>query len=333
MSRSRRLVAGLLVVGAALLGTACTVPEDEPGAAPDTPALQQKTIGVSFPKYSVQAGPTLEIEIAKQEAEKQGYTLLVDDPGQDQNKQIGVVETWIQQGVGTIVIQPNAPEVFEDIARRARAKGIKWIVYANKMDNQDATLGFDHIQGGALIAKQAADFINEELDGEAKVAILTYQAGPWARTRQQGIEDELLKQAPGAKIVARQDALSVTDGAQVMGPILQAHPDINVVLAIEEDAAEGAYQTAVDNGKPKNDPKMFFAGIDGTVGVFKYLKAGDTSYRASAALDLAAVGRGFVELPKRLWAGQSGDYTVPFELVTSETPELADKYLKLYGEG
>jgi ribose transport system substrate-binding protein len=292
--------------------------------------LQTKTIGISFPTYSQQAGPTLEINVAKEEAKKQGYKLLVDDPGKDNTKQLSTVETWINQGVGTIILQPLSTEPFEAVAAKARKKGIKWVVYANTMKNQDATLGFDHIQGGSQIATAAGKYITDKLGGKAEVAILTFTSGAWARNRQKGIEDALLKAAPGATIVARQDALSKTDGVNVAGPLFQAHPNLAVVLAVEEDATEGVYQWLSTNGHDKNDPKIFLAGIDGTKGVFEILGSGDSMYRASAGLDLVAVGKGFVSLPKDLWAGKKGDYSVPFELVTSTTPDLVKKYSAFY---
>ncbi len=317
------------VLFAGLAATVAITATVSPSEAKTT-KLQTKTIAISFPTYSQQAGPTLEINTAKAEAKKQGYKLLVDDPGKDNTKQLSTIETWINQGVGTIVIQPLSTEPFEAVAIKARKKGIKWIVYANAMKNQDATLGFDHIQGGTQIATEAGKYITDKLGGKAEVAILTFTSGAWAQKRQKGIEDALLKAAPGATIVARQDALSKNDGVNVAGPLFQAHPNLSVVLAVEEDATEGVYQWLTTNGKEKNDPKIFLAGIDGTKGVFEILGSGETMYRASAGLDLIAVGKGFIELPKSLWAGKKGDFNVPFELVTSKTPDLITKYSGFY---
>ncbi len=304
-------------------------------AAQARPSRQQapnpKVIGISFPGGTKQAAVLHEFAAAQAEAKKLGYKLLINDPGTDTPKQVAVVETWIEQGVGTIIGQPLEPATMETVAKKARSAGIKWVTYANVMKNQDATLGFDHVYGGGLIGKAAGDWITKNLGGKAKVAILTFVKGSWARKRQAGIEAALKKAAPGAQIVARQDALSETDGLSATSSILQAHSDLNVVLAVEETASEGAYQAFLNAGHKPNDPKVFLAGIDGTLRALHLLYQGNTMYRASAGLSLTGVGLGMVRLPARLWAGKKGDYIVPFQLLTPTKKALTAKYLADWG--
>jgi ribose transport system substrate-binding protein len=267
-----------------------------------------------------------EFDVAKQEAKADGYTLIIDDPGNDQQKQINTIDTWIQEGVGALIVQPVAPETIETEAAKARKAGIKWITYANQITNQDATLGFDHVAGGNEIGKAACEYVKSNLGGTAKAALLTYEKGAWAQKRRQGIEQGLASCGAKVTIVARQDALSQTDGVTAMSTILQANPDVNLVLAVEETATEGAYQAFSNAGKSANDPKIFLAGIDGTKHALQLIQQG-SMYRASAALSLTSVGKGMVLLPQRLEGGTSGDYVVPLELVTKDTTDLLNKYI------
>lgn len=327
MTYSRNKLWLWLAVSLLILGTV--------QAAQARPSRQQapdpKVIGISFPGGSKQAAVLREFAAAKGEAKKLGYKLLINDPGTDTPKQVSVIEAWIQQGVGTIIGQPLEPATMETVAAKARKAGIKWVTYANVMKNQDATLGFDHVAGGKLIGAAAGAWITKNLGGKAKVAILTYVKGSWARKRQSGIEAGLKAAAPGAKIVARQDALSETDGLGKISSILQAHPDLNVVLAVEETASEGAYQAFLNAGHASGDSKVFLAGIDGTLRALKLLYQGNTMYRASAGLSLTGVGLGMVRLPAQLWAGKKGDYTVPFQLLTPANKALTAKYLADWG--
>lgn len=293
-------------------------------------SLDTKTIAISFPNGSKQDAVLKEFDVAKETAAAEGYKLIIDDPGNDQQKQVNTIDTWIQQGVGTIIAQPVSPETIESTAEKARAAGIKWITYANEIKNQDATLGFDHIAGGNAIGAAACDWAKTSNGGAAKVAILTFEKGAWAQKRREGIEQGLASCGATMDVVARQDALSQTEGLTAMSTILQANPDVNVVLAVEETATEGAFQAFVNGGKAEDDPTVFLAGIDGTLRALELIKQG-SMYRASAALSLTEVGKGMVLLPKQLHEGKSGDYLVPLELVTPETPDLLAKYVEDLG--
>lgn len=294
------------------------------------PSSGSKKIAISFPNGTKQDAVLKEFDVAKETAKAEGYELIIDDPGQDQQKQVNTIETWIQQGVLAIIAQPIAPETVEALAEKARAAGVKWITYANQIKNQDATLGFDHIAGGNAIGKAACDYAKANLGGAAKAVILTFEPGAWAQNRRKGIEQGLGSCGATVDVVAKQDALSQTEGLNAMTTILQANPDVNIVLAVEETATEGAFQALTNAGKSENDPKLFLAGIDGTKRALELIQKG-SMYRASAALSLTEVGRGMVLLPKQLAAGKTGDYLVPLELVTKDTPDLLAKYIKDLG--
>jgi ribose transport system substrate-binding protein len=325
--RTRPALSALALAASVLAG--CGVSDNATtGSAPSGAAA--KTIAISFPNGTKQDAVLKEFEVAKATAAAEGYTIIIDDPGQDQQKQVNTIETWIQQGVGAIIAQPVAPETIASVASKARAAGIKWVTYANKVDEQDATLGFDHVAGGNAIGKQACEYAKTKLGGSAKAVLLTYEKGPWAQRRREGIEQGLASCGASIETVAKQDALSQTEGLNAMGSILQANPEVNLVLAVEETATEGAFQALTNAGRAEDDPELFLAGIDGTKRALELIKQG-SMYRASASLSLSEVGRGMVLLPKRLQAGTTGDYTVPLELVTKDTPAVLDKYLKDLG--
>ena len=287
------------------------------------------TIGVSFPDGNSQDAVVKEFTAAQAEAKKQGVKLVIDDPGSDLAKQIATIDTWVQKKYDAIVVQAKNPDALEATAKKVRAAGVKWITYAGTMKNQDATLGFDHVAGGCAIGTEAGKYVKSKLGGKAKVALLTWESGQWAQNRRKGIVSCLAKTAPGAKIVAKQDAISTTDGNKVVRTLIQRTPDLNVILAVEETATEGGYQALLASGKKANDPTLFLAGIDGTTRALKLIKQGKNFYRASAALNLVSVGEGMVKLPLQLLKGKKGDYLVPLELVTPKTQALLAKYIKI----
>ena len=135
--------------------------------------------------------------------------------------------------------------------------------------------------------------------------------------------------APNAEIVAKQDAIATTDGLSKTLTILQAHPDLNMVLGIEESASEGAYQAFLNRGHKKNDANVFVGGINGTQKALTLVRDG-TMYRATAAFDQQLLGEAFVTLPEKLIGGEEGDLMTPVKLVEQGDPAI-DDLLAAYG--
>jgi ribose transport system substrate-binding protein len=303
------------------------------GAQVGPAAADEKVIGISFPNASIIGAVVTEIEAAKKKGAEMGYKVVVDDPGTDLNKQINTIKTWSEQKIGCMVVNTMQPAAFESVAKQARADGIKWITYGQKIDNQDATVGYAQYADGHTLGQAAGKWITDTQGGKAKVVILGYEKGVWGQQRGSGIKDGLKAAAPNAEIVAEQDAISPTEGLNTTRSILQAHPDANVILGVEDPATEGAYKAWVAADKNKDDPNAFIGGMDGTVPALKLLKEGVSVYRASMAIPLIAVGEAMVTKCDQLIKGKNdGDQIVPLELVTPKSPK-ADEYLKQQGQG
>lgn len=313
-------VAAAALIGAASLGFA--------GSA----MAANKKIAVSFPNASVIGAVITSLEAAKAKGAEMGYDVVVDDPGTDLNKQINTIKTWIEQKVEVIVVNTLQPAAFESIAKQAREAGVVWITYGQKLENQDATVGYAQYPDGRQLGEYAGQWITDKLGGKSKVIILGYEKGQWGQQRGAGIKEGLLAKAPGVEIVAEQDAISPTEGLNVTRSILQAHPDANVILGVEDPATEGAYKAWIAAGKDPADPTGFIGGMDGTVPALKLLKEGGNVYRASMAIPLVQVGYAIVETGDKILKGEkTGDVIVPLELVTEKSPK-ADEYLKQQGE-
>lgn len=291
----------------------------------------KKTIAVSFPNASVIGAVITSLDAAKEKGTEMGYNVVVDDPGTDLNKQINTIKTWIEQGVGAIVVNTLQPDAFEAVAKQAMDAGIIWITYGQKIQNQHATVGYAQYDDGFKLGEYAGKWITDTQGGNAKVIILGYEKGVWGQQRGSGIKDGLKSTAPNATIVAEQDAISPTEGLNTTRTLLQANPDANVILGVEDPATEGAYKAWIASGKDPADANGFIGGMDGTVPALQYLKEGGNVYRASMAIPLVDVGYAIVETADAYLNGQTpGDTIVPLELVTEKSP-LADDYLKQQG--
>ncbi len=292
---------------------------------------QDKIIAVSFPNYSKQGAVITTLEQAQKRGAELGYKVILDDPGDDLNKQVNTIKTWIAQKVPAIIAVALNPEVFEGLAKQAREADIVWITYAAKLQNQDATVGFGLYEPAFELGKYAGTWIAENLGDAAEVVILGFEKGAWGQKRANGLKDGLRSVVPDVKIVAEQDALSPGEGLDATRAILQANPNANVILGVVDPATEGAYKAWINSGRDKNDPKAFIGGLDGSIPALKLLRDGDTVYRASMAIPLVELGTAMAELANEYVGGaKPGDRIVPMVLIPRGSP-LADDHLKQQG--
>lgn len=322
-SFSRRLAATAFAAVALTVSTMAMTPDAY---------AENKKIAVSFPNASVIGAVITSLDAAKVKGTEMGYDVIVDDPGTDLNKQINTIKTWIEQKVDVIVVNALQPDAFESVAKQAREAGVVWITYGQKIENQDATVGYAQYPDGRTLGEYAGTWVTDTQGGKAKVIILGYEKGVWGQQRGSGIKEGLLAKAPNVEIVAEQDAISPTEGLNVTRTLLQAHPDANVILGVEDPATEGSYKAWIASGKDPKDPNAFIGGMDGTVPALKLLKEGGNIYRASMAIPLVEVGYAIVTTADSIIKGENkGDVIVPLELVTEKSPK-ADDYLKQQGE-
>ncbi len=324
-----RPAAGVAAVVAAATLAACSSGSTTSAPSGAAGGSTAKTIAISFPNAS--SAPVVQnlLRMAKIEAKAKGYTLIIDDPGNDESKQVNTIQTWIQEKVGSIVSSTLDPKVVDTVAAQAMAAGIKWVTFGNSIPHQDATLGFPHSEAGEELGEAAGSWITAKLGGKTKIGILADSPAEYARERANGILAGLKKTAPDAQIVETQDALASTDGLAKTSTMLQAHADLNMVLAVEDAAGQGAYQAFLNAGHSANDPKVFIGGIDGAQDQLKLVQKGSI-YRATSAFNQKLLGEGFVTLPDNLLHGKKGDYNTPVELVEQGNADIP-KLLSYFG--
>lgn len=269
------------------------------------------------------------LEGAKQEAESRGYELLQSSANGQLEKQIQEINTWIADGVDAMTILPLDPNAMAPLVEKAHAADIYFISYAAKIEGADGYTIFDDRQGGALVGEAAAAWINDTLGGEAQVALLAPTFIETLKLRIAGAEEALARLAPNAKVVARTEALLAADALTDTRSILQANPDVNVILCAADDGCLGAAQAFEATGR---DPEtMFIAGWDGAKAVMEKILEGGT-IRATGALDLIELGKSAIFTAANVIEGQEPTETVnKYILVTANDPAVAERLIATYG--
>ncbi|HZQ05533.1 MAG TPA: sugar ABC transporter substrate-binding protein [Anaerolineae bacterium] len=245
----------------------------QPTSAPSGGNLSNKKVGLSSP---------IEVEILnefyadmKKEASlpENQITLNIVDAKGDAVKQSADLEAFLAQGYDGIFFLALAPGGLDDFVARATAKGVCVFNHsASPVTGTTQNVVLDQHASGYEVGKYAAKWINDR-GGKLEVAYLSNKEDPQLQLRSQGEKDAIKELAPNAVVVGEVEANTIEKGAAGAANLLQAHPNISVILAFSDDGGLGAYQAATEAGK--KDPNTFFIGsLDGTNLVFDKIQEG-----------------------------------------------------------
>jgi len=267
---------------------------------------------------------------AKAEAKKLGYTVIFNSEQLQAAKQLSDINTWLAQGVKGMTVLPLSDKGMGPLAKQARKQGVAFVGYAGTIPGEAGSIQWNNAQGARLLGTHAGNWINKTLGGKAEVAYLTAQFLLTGRQRIDGTDHWLRKTAPDAKVVARVEAIDDADAYKATQSILSAHPNVNVIICISDDGCQGVLQAFKQTGRSPS--KFYTAGFDGSKNALEQLLIPGSVVRASAALDLFAIGRAAVWVPVNIIEKKKPtSYLAPYTFVTQSTPALAKKLIRNYG--
>ena len=255
-----------LVTSAALLSFVAVA-----GAQAETPPLEQKDrYKVGFAQMeSNNPWRIAETKSFHDTAESCNWDLIATDAAGSAAKQVADVDSMIAQGIDVLFLPPREEKPLLPAVMKAQGAGIPVFLVDRSVDPDVAKpgehfvafLGSDFIEQGG----RAAEWLIENFEGDKGVIVElegTTGSSP-ANDRKQGF-DERIVEDDRFEIVASQTGDFARDmGRQVMETLLQAHPDVNVVYAHNDEMAIGAIQALELAGrKPGED--VTIVSIDGT---------------------------------------------------------------------
>ncbi len=244
-------------------GPACSL-ADYHGSKID---LKDAVVGFSQSEKEDNPFRIAETKSISDEAAKIGVKRLIKTNAQSTlSKQISDIQDLISQGAQVLIVAPLNSDGLEPALSVARAKNIPVLTIDRQLNatackDYVTFLGSDFVEQG----KRAADQLIAGTGGKGNVAILLGASGNGVTTgRTKGFVDEMAAKAPAIKIVAQQTANFERSTAQsVTEQLLQAHPDISVIYAENDEMGLGAQAAIIAAGKsPGKDIQIY--SIDGT---------------------------------------------------------------------
>lgn len=202
-------------------------------------------------------------------APKCNWQLTVTDAGGSAAKQVADVDSMIAQGVDAIFLPPREEKALLPAVMKARAAGIPMFLVDRTVDESVAKAGKDYVTFlGSDFIKQgrtAAQWLVDNFDGkQAKIVELEGTTGASAANDRKEGFDAVIAQQDNMEIIASQSGDFARDsGRQVMETLLQAHPEVNVVYAHNDEMAIGAIQALELAGRTPGED-VTVVSVDGT---------------------------------------------------------------------
>ncbi|HHX59405.1 MAG TPA: sugar ABC transporter substrate-binding protein [Epulopiscium sp.] len=237
-----------------------------------------------------------------------GDTVVALDPALDVSKQISQIEDLVAQGVDAIFVNPADWKGIRPGLEAAKKAGIPIInVDAPVFDEDlvDSIVASDNYNAGVLCAKD----MMSKMDS-AKVVVLEHPTAKSAIDRTDGFLDTI-KDNPNYEVVAKQSSEGQLEQAMpVMENIIQANPEINVVMALNDPTAMGAL--AALQAANRADGVLIY-GVDGSPDAKQMIKDGKMT--GTAAQSPIGIGRTAAEIAYKILDGQAADKLVSVPVI------------------
>lgn len=190
--------------------------------------------------------------VMEEEAAKYGYELVSLDAATDPAKQNNQLSDFVAQGYDAIFLNPTDSKAAGEGVRRAHEAGIPVFTFDVQVDDEEAAplvtshIGSDNYQGGRLAGESMMAVTNDT----GSVAIISLPEVTSCILRVDGFRDYLNENNSKLTVVTELSGKGNRDeGYSVATDIIQAHPNITGIFAINDPSALGAYAAVVKAGR------------------------------------------------------------------------------------
>ena len=335
---------------AALLGIALLVgcgPKKESGPTNTTSdsgetGTSGKVVGVSLSSRNhnfflgMEQGVTDELKAQNLSAD----TVVAEDSASTQQQQI---DTFIRKGVSAIVMVPVDAQQAATAVEAANKANIPVFCIDRRITSDSAkvtcTVETDNIAMGEEAAKYALKLLcdrrklNPGSPNEVKTLKTTVvhnwglEAASSAQDRAKGFDKVFnATNTPNVKVLKAVGNFNAKTSQEILGPMLTANPDIELVFNHNDDNAIGALNAILDVKKARGaagDPKrILIVGMDGNKPAVEAIRKGDIE--ATVSQQPIEMGKVCVQQVKKVLDGGQPDneyIPIPHMLITQKEAE------------
>ena len=252
-------------------------------------------------------------EEIRMEVEKRGDVLLSRDPVLSVERQEEAVKELIDSGVEVIFINPVDSQRIGPALQLAKEAHVLVIAIDTNVEAEDY-VATTVVSNNYLAGQQCAQHLLAHATG-GNIALLKHSETRSSVERIQGFLDGL-NGNPAFKVVAQAECQGQLEQAMpAMQEMLKRHPDIDVVMALNDPAAMGAMAALQTVGRLD---QVLVYGVDGVPETREMISQGHMM--ATAGQSPRAIGRQAVEQAYKLLAGEQVPriFQLPTQLLDKE---------------
>lgn len=246
-----------------------------------------------------------ELESAMREtAQKEGIELLIQSAEFNLADQTAQVENFLTSGVDALIICPVDSAGIVGAVRKANEARVP--VFTADIASQGGDVvchvASDNVQGGRL----AGEYLAKLLNGKGEVVIIDHPVVTSVQDRTKGFMEAISKY-PGIQVVDRPPGDGVRDKAMaVTETMLQKHPDLAGIFAINDSTALGALKAVESMGRTD----VVIVGYDGDPEARREILRG-SALKADAVQFPRKIGSTVVEMVAKHLRGEQVPKVVP----------------------
>ncbi len=226
---------------------------------------QAEGLKIGFSQVTLQSPFYVQLKNGAEAAAKAGGdTLTFLDANGDVTKQNNDIQDLITQGVNALIINPVNPDAVAPSLEAAKAAGIPVITVDRPINGEGVTahVGRDNKKMGGIVGQAVIDRLKKDgVEGATIIEIQGDAGGAVMMDRRDGFHAAI--EGSGLKIVEGPYAEYIRANAVVaMQDLLQAHPEVKVVYAHNDDMALAPFRccrkadattcwSAASTGSPK----------------------------------------------------------------------------------
>lgn len=263
-----------------------------------------------------------------------GFEFFPGNTNGDAALEAELLNTYATQGYDGVAISPISEEASLRVLEDASQQGLEVAIsnHAFHLPFMTGAYTSDNYNLGSTVGKAAAEYIENNLGGRARVAILQFRSllPEQSSARSGGFLDQM-KDLPGVEVVTDQDAWLQDRAIAVAGDIITAHGDnLDMIFAANEGGTIGATM-AVRNAGMEGEIVVF--GFDGSEQIVQLLRDPADILQAAIAQDPYNIGVLTMESLVRAINGEDisdtkgQSFIVPGILLERRNPAGLDEFL------
>jgi len=241
------------------------------------------------------------VEAAQAEAEKAGVELITIDAQNDMQKQNQDVQDLVTKGIDVLILNPTNPTAVAPALALTKQNDIPVVTVDRPTEEKVASfVGRDNMEMGRIAGRKAVELLGGEGKAQGKIIELQGDAGGKVMMDRHGGFHEIVSKEPGIEVVEGPYSNYVrAEAVKAFQDLLQAHPDVNLVYAHNDDMAMGAVQV-LEQANMADQVKV--VGIDGLTEAVKAIAEG--RYDATVLNDPAKLGKIVFETALKVAKGE-----------------------------